>query len=135
MDILIQLREIPATKRVRGKSGVFYDCDGNGLVRTDDAGHADIVAQLTKPADEVFVVVPPAEVPQRVTAFQLRWSLDQAGHRGTPAFALDKKSAMAWLFSADANRNGEMVAGIMAHFGIDDAAMDALFIEAAGVEA
>lgn len=73
-------------------------------------------------------------IPIGVSAFQLRVALHEAGHKGTPAFALDYRSAMAWLLCADANRNGPMVAGIMSHFGIDAAAMDALFIVAAGIE-
>ena len=77
----------------------------------------------------------PGETPHRVTAFQLRAALHKAGHRSTPAFPMDVQSALAWVTCADANRDGPMVAGVMAHFGIDAAAMDALFIAAAGIEA
>ena len=97
----------------------------------DDAAKAVLTSLVPEGVD---IPAPAPVTPRRVTAFQIRTAMLEAGHRGTPAFALDPRSAMAWLTCADANRGGRMVAGIMSHFGLDDTAMDALFIAAAGIE-
>jgi hypothetical protein len=137
-DFRVQHVVIPDTKVTIGASGREFPCDGNGRVDVAPDDFADFAAGLSGGGADVGVNIVFADeprVPDQVTSFQLRLALLEAGHAGTPAFALDARSAMAWLLCADANRSGPMVAGIMAHFRLDDAAMDALFITAGGIEA
>lgn len=82
--------------------------------------------------------VPPPAVPQIVSMRQARLALLAAGHLSKVGPALDalpspqrEAAQIEWEYATEVRRASDLVNGIGAAIGLDAAALDALFIDAA----
>jgi hypothetical protein len=94
---------------------------------------------MPTPQELAAVVVPPA-VPQVVSKFQAKAALRGAGLLSQVETlmadpAADPLAVLAWTEAQEFRRSSPTVAGMAAALGLDDAALDALFTTAAGIEA
>ncbi|HEU4708296.1 MAG TPA: hypothetical protein VFS17_03195 [Methylophilaceae bacterium] len=85
-------------------------------------------------------IVPEVEVPQRVTMRQARLALLQAGLLDNVAAAIEgmpspqKEAAqIEWEYSQEVHRDKALVLALAPALGLDDAALDQLFITAAAL--
>ncbi|CAB4126078.1 hypothetical protein UFOVP73_3 [uncultured Caudovirales phage] len=110
--------------------------------RVLDNGQMESVLVSALPAGTVIdpYVAPPPPVPTIVSRFQARAALVQAGHFD----AIDAYMStlprthiqrMAWDEAADFDRTSTTLAAMAQMLGLDDAALDALFVLAASIEA
>lgn len=89
---------------------------------------------LTDPA------APVVTVPQSVTRFQARAALSRAGlfttvNSAMVAFPIDDERRLAWEDAQEFRRTSPTMLQMAAALGLNDAALDALFTTAAGIEA
>jgi len=81
---------------------------------------------------------PPPAVPAQVSAFQARAALLAAGHLAAAEAAVlagGAVVALAWEYATVFRRDSPTIAALASQIGLDDAALDALFIAAAGITA
>lgn len=116
------------------------------VIRTVEAGDV-LVSQVDTPALwaalaglAVAPYVEPVSVPQVVSKFQAKAALRGAGLLSSVETmmadpAADPLAVLAWTEAQEFRRTSPTVAAMAAALGLDDAALDALFITAAGIEA
>lgn len=80
---------------------------------------------------------PPPPVPQSVSMFQAREALRRHGLLsdvdGFVVASDDPTLALAWEYGTEVSRHGNFVTSLASNFNLDDAALDALFVEAASI--
>ena len=77
----------------------------------------------------------PVEVPQSVTMRQAQLALHAAGHLDAVEAAIEAAGVVAqieWKAAKDVHRDSALVAMMAGVLDLDDAALDALFVDAAG---
>jgi hypothetical protein len=87
---------------------------------------------------QLAAVVIPEPVPQVVSRFQARAALLQAGLLSNVEALManaDAVTKLAWADAQEFRRTSPTVLSMGAALGLDDAALDALFTQAAGIEA
>ena len=91
--------------------------------------------------DALAARVPTAEivngVPQEVSAYQARAALLSAGLLDAVEAAVavaDRQVRIAWEYATTVRRTSPFIAAMQGALGLDDAAVDALFIAAAAIE-
>lgn len=114
------------------------------VIQTQEAG-AVLVSERDTPAlwaqlAQVLPYAPPVTVPQVVSKFQAKAALLGAGllsqvEQMMADPAADPLAVLAWQNAQEFRRTSPTVAGMAAALGLDDAALDALFTSAAGIEA
>ncbi len=92
------------------------------------------------PPTEPEETPPVAGVPQAVTRFQARAALSRAGlfttvNAAISAFPVDDERRLAWEDAQEFRRTSPTMLQMAAALGLNDAALDALFTTAAGIEA
>jgi hypothetical protein len=109
-----------------------YRCDNTDLPFSV-VGQGQIVD-----ADTIDWPAPPVPVPEVVTMRQARLALLQAGKLADVDAAIlalpspDKETAqISWEYATEVRRDSDLVKQLAPVLGLDDAAIDALFIQAA----
>ena len=114
------------------------------VIQTQEAG-AVLVSEQDTPAlwaqlAQVQPYAPPVTVPQVVSKFQAKAALRGAGLLSQVETlmadpAADPLAVLAWTDAQEFRRSSPTVLSMGAALGLDDAALDALFTTAAGIEA
>ncbi len=112
-----------------------YEADGS-----QDAFILDGLTAITQAQADALRAPPPAGVPQSVTRFQARAALSRAGlfttvNNAMIAFPVGDERRLAWEDAQEFRRTSPTMLQMAAALGLNDAALDALFTTAAGIEA
>ena len=109
-----------------------------GEIRANFTGHEWVALPYTTPPP--IVDTPLRNVPNSVTMRQARLALLGAGLLASVDAAIDslpspqKEAArIEWEYATEVQRSSGLVPMVMVALGLDDAALDALFIEAEGL--
>lgn len=107
---------------------------GNGFTETRP------IADLPEGTSVDPFVAPPAPVPQSVTMRQARRALHAAGMLGAIEAAINAMpepnrtaARIEWDYSSEVQRHNAFVGVLASALGLDDAALDALFVAAKAI--
>lgn len=123
---IVNLIEVDDLSFVPGKNLRLVECDPGY-----DIGdlHSKVTGFVKKPVVR--------NVPDEITPYQARMALNQAGLRDTVELALANAPLEvrdAWQYGLTVYRTSPMIAALAASLGLNDAAVDALFIAASQIE-
>ena len=122
---------------------MYYQAPDKSLHYLDDEQFVYLLPPESEPVSDAYAAAlqtPAAVIPSIVSRFQARAALVQAGYFDAidghmAALPRTNIQRMAWDEAADFDRTSTTLAAMASLLGLNDAALDALFVLAASIEA